>query len=120
LISSPGPASFTETLGPKTSSSAETTPTPRASSPYSTTNAAASATRKANGVFHGCDFPPVFWEAYGPRPTHPASQIRTHLYRGTIAIQCILESTRYPDVDTTTPRHHLTTATQDLRRLLAI
>lgn len=70
-------------------------------------------------VFHGCDFPPVFWEAYGPRPTDPASQIRAHLYRGTIAIQCILESTRYPDVDTATPRQHLMNSTQDLQQLLA-
>lgn len=70
-------------------------------------------------VFHGCDFPPVFWESYGPRPTDPAAQIRAHLYRGTIAIQCLLESTRYPDVDTTTPRHHLTASTESLRRLLA-
>lgn len=70
-------------------------------------------------VFHGCDFPSVFWEAYGPRPTDPASQIRAHLYRGTIAIQCLLESTRYPDVDTATPRRHLTTSTQDLQQLLA-
>ncbi|CAM2974129.1 hypothetical protein RAHE111665_09430 [Rariglobus hedericola] len=69
-------------------------------------------------VFHGCDFPPVFWEAYGPRPTDSASQIRAHLYRGTIAIQCLLESTRYPDVDTATPRQHLTTATQKLQNLL--
>ncbi len=69
-------------------------------------------------VFHGCDFPPVFWESYGPRPTDPASQIRANLYRGTIAIQCLLESTRYPDVDTATPRHHLTTATQTLQELL--
>jgi aminoglycoside phosphotransferase (APT) family kinase protein len=69
-------------------------------------------------VFHGCDFPPVFWEAYGPRPTDPAAQIRAHLYRGTIAIQCILESTRYPDVDIATPRNHLVTATQELHRLI--
>jgi len=69
-------------------------------------------------VFHGCDFPPVFWEAYGPRPTDPAALIRANLYRGTIAIQCILESTRYPDVDIATPRAHLATATEDLRRLL--
>lgn len=70
-------------------------------------------------VFHGCDFPPVFWDAYGPRPTDVASQIRANLYRGTIAIQCILESTRYPDVDTVTPRDYLANATHDLRRLLA-
>ena len=70
-------------------------------------------------VFHGCDFPPVFWEAYGPRPTDPAALIRANLYRGTIAIQCILESTRYPDVDIATSRTHLTTATEDLRQLLA-
>lgn len=69
-------------------------------------------------VFHGCDFPPVFWETYGPRPTDVASQIRAHLYRGTIAIQCLLESTRYPDVDTATPRHHLITATHTLQELL--
>jgi aminoglycoside phosphotransferase (APT) family kinase protein len=70
-------------------------------------------------VFHGCDFPPVFWESYGSRPTDPAARIRAHLYRGTIAIQCLLESIRYPDVDIATPRHHLTTATQDLERLLS-
>ncbi|MDF3058599.1 MAG: aminoglycoside phosphotransferase family protein [Rariglobus sp.] len=69
-------------------------------------------------VFHGCDFPPVFWEAYGPRPTDPATQFRATVYHGTIAIQCLLESTRYPDMDTATPRHHLTTGTDDLRRLL--
>ncbi len=70
-------------------------------------------------VFNGYDFPPVFWEAYGPRPTDPASQIRANIYSGTINIQCILESTRYADVDILTPRQHLTAATQDLRRLLA-
>jgi aminoglycoside phosphotransferase (APT) family kinase protein len=70
-------------------------------------------------VFHGCDFPPVFWEAYGPRPTAPASQIRANLYRGTISIQCILESTRYAEVDTITPRRHLSNATHDLQKLLA-
>jgi len=70
-------------------------------------------------VFHGCDFPPVFWDAYGPRPADPAARIRANLYRGTIAIQCILESTRYPNVDIATPRNHLTTATEDLHRLLA-
>jgi aminoglycoside phosphotransferase (APT) family kinase protein len=70
-------------------------------------------------VFHGCDFPPVFWEAYGPRPTDPASQIRAHLYRGTIAIQCILESTRYPDVDTAIPRRQLANSTHDLQQLLS-
>lgn len=70
-------------------------------------------------VFHGCDFPPVFWESYGPRPTSPAAQIRANLYRGTIAIQCLLESTRYPDVDIATPHQHLTTATEELKRLLS-
>ena len=69
-------------------------------------------------VFHGCDFPPVFWETYGPRPTDPASQIRANLYRGTIAIQCLLESTRYPDVDIATPRQHLANATEELRIIL--
>jgi Ser/Thr protein kinase RdoA (MazF antagonist) len=70
-------------------------------------------------VFHGCDFPPVFWEAYGPRPTDVAAQIRANLYRGTISIQCILESTRYTEVDTVTPRHHLANVTKDLHQLVS-
>lgn len=70
-------------------------------------------------VFNGYDFPAAFWDAYGPRPTDPNAQFRAAVYRGTIAIQCILESTRYPNVDITTPRHHLITDTDELRRLLA-
>jgi Ser/Thr protein kinase RdoA (MazF antagonist) len=70
-------------------------------------------------VFNGYDFPPVFWEAYGPHPSDPAAQIRAAVYRGTIAVQCILESTRYADVDIVTPRKYLVAATHDLRRLLA-
>ena len=68
-------------------------------------------------VFHGCDFPPVFWEAYGPRPVDPAAQVRAGVYRGTIAIQCVLESTRYPDVDVATPLQHLTRSSETLRAL---
>lgn len=72
----------------------------------------------AEWVFNGYDFPPVFWESYGPRPTEPAAQIRAHLYRGTIAIQCLLESTRYPDVDTATPRRQLAESTPEIKKLL--
>lgn len=71
-------------------------------------------------VFNGYDFPPVFWEAYGPRPTDPAAQIRAHLYRGTIHIQCLLESTRYRDVDTVTPRRQLAASTVELRHLIGV
>ncbi len=69
-------------------------------------------------VFNGYDFPPVFWEAYGRRPIDSSANIRAHIYRGTIAIQCILESTRYADVDIETPRRQLVSSTEALRSLI--
>jgi aminoglycoside phosphotransferase (APT) family kinase protein len=69
-------------------------------------------------VFNGYDFPPVFWEAYGARPTDPASRIREAVYRGTIDIQCLLEEARYGD-DATAPRRRLAAATPELARLIA-
>lgn len=71
----------------------------------------------AEWVFNGYDFPPVFWEAYGPRPSDPASRIRELVYRGMIDIQCLLEEPRYA-ADPTEARHRLATATPALHQAL--
>lgn len=72
----------------------------------------------AEWVFNGCDFPPVFWEAYGPRPTDPAASLRAAIYRGMIHIQCLLEIPRY-EADPVAPRENLVGETALMRRLLA-
>lgn len=45
-------------------------------------------------VFHRLDFPPSFWEAYGPRPQGLAPEFRSLCYRGLIEIQILLEGVR--------------------------
>lgn len=60
----------------------------------------------AEWVFHACDFPPVFWETYGPRPTDPAARFRAAVYRGMIHVQCLLEAPRY-GADLAEPLRHL-------------
>jgi aminoglycoside phosphotransferase (APT) family kinase protein len=72
----------------------------------------------AEWVFHACDFPPVFWEAYGPRQTDPASSLRAAVYRGMIHVQCILEVPRY-GADATAPRQLLNEECQLMQSLLA-
>ncbi len=67
--------------------------------------------------FDGQAFPPMFWEAYGARPTDPAAQIRAAVYRGMIYIQCLLEEGRY-FYDASPMRRRLTTEADALRRLL--
>lgn len=69
-------------------------------------------------VFHGCDFPPVFWEAFGARPTDPASRFRAAVYRGVIDLQCLLESVRY-ECDTSAARPRLLAGIEEMRRLRA-
>jgi Ser/Thr protein kinase RdoA (MazF antagonist) len=61
----------------------------------------------AEWVFEGCDFPPVFWEAYGGRPVDRAARVRAAIYRGTIDIQCLLEEARYPGWDASVHRRRL-------------
>ncbi|HEY9250192.1 MAG TPA: phosphotransferase, partial [Rariglobus sp.] len=69
-------------------------------------------------VFHGCDFPPVFWEAFGARPTDPASLFRAAVYRGVIDLQCLLEAVRY-DWDAAEVRPRLLAGAAEMRRLRA-
>lgn len=69
-------------------------------------------------VFHACDFPPVFWEAYGPRPTDPAARFRECVYRGMVDLQCLLEVVRYP-WDAGDARGRLLSGADEMRRLLA-
>jgi aminoglycoside phosphotransferase (APT) family kinase protein len=69
-------------------------------------------------VFNGFDFPPVFWEAYGARPTDPAARVRAGIYRGMIDIQCLLEEPRYA-YDATVHRRRLATEAEALPGLLA-
>lgn len=69
-------------------------------------------------VFHGCDFPPVFWEAYGARPADPASRFRAGVYRGMIQLQCLLETVRY-DSDSSDVPAKLAAGVDELRRLRA-
>jgi aminoglycoside phosphotransferase (APT) family kinase protein len=69
-------------------------------------------------VFHGCDFPPVFWEAFGARPTDPASLFRAAIYRGVIDLQCLLEAVRY-DWDAAEVRPRLLAGAAEMRRLRA-
>jgi aminoglycoside phosphotransferase (APT) family kinase protein len=69
-------------------------------------------------VFHFLDFPPAFWEAYGPRPTGPGADFRAGAYRGLIQTQVLLEGRRYR-FDTAAVRSHLTDVTQRMREALA-
>ena len=69
-------------------------------------------------VFHGCDFPPVFWEAFGARPTDPAARFRAAIYRGMIDIQCLLEVVRYHSDDSGV-RPRLLAGIDEMRRLNA-
>jgi aminoglycoside phosphotransferase (APT) family kinase protein len=73
---------------------------------------------QAEWVFNYCDFPPVFWEAYGPRPTDPAARFRAAVYRGMIQVQCLLEVPRY-GADAATPRQGLLNEANEMRRLLS-
>ena len=72
----------------------------------------------AEWVFNGWDFPPVFWEAYGARPTGAAAEIRASVYRGMVDIQCLLEEPRYA-YDATAHRRRLVDDAARLRGLLA-
>lgn len=73
---------------------------------------------QAEWVFNYCDFPPVFWEAYGPRPTDPAARFRAAVYRGMIHIQCLLEVPRY-GADAAAPRQSLVEEAHLMQSLLA-
>ena len=68
-------------------------------------------------VFNGYDFPPVFWDAYGARPTDAASRFRAAVYRGMINIQCLLEEPRY-HYDPSAQRDLLISGAEELRSLL--
>ena len=72
----------------------------------------------AEWVFNGWDFPPVFWEAYGARPSGATAEIRASVYRGMVDIQCLLEEPRYA-YDATAHRRRLAEDAARLRRLLA-
>ena len=72
----------------------------------------------AEWVFNHCDFPPVFWEAYGPRPDDPAARFRAAVYRGMIHVQCLLEVPRY-GADAAAPRQALRGEAEEMRRLLS-
>lgn len=72
----------------------------------------------AEWVFNGCDFPPVFWEAYGGRPADHASLVRASVYRGMIDIQCLLEEPRYAH-DASAQRRRLADDVDMLQELLA-
>ncbi len=73
---------------------------------------------QAEWVFNYCDFPPTFWEVYGPRPDDPAARFRAAVYRGMIHVQCLLEVPRY-GADATAPRQNLLNEAAEMRRLLA-
>lgn len=69
-------------------------------------------------VFHGCDFPPVFWGAYGSRPADAAGRFRAWVYRGMVDLQCLLEVVRYR-CDAGDARERLRAGAAGMRRLLA-
>lgn len=69
-------------------------------------------------VFHFCDFPDAFWEAFGRPPQDPAARARAAVYRGYIDLQCVLEVVRYggsPDE----ARRRLAAGAEALHGLLA-
>jgi aminoglycoside phosphotransferase (APT) family kinase protein len=69
-------------------------------------------------VFYHLNFPPAFWESYGPRPQGPAAEFRACVYAGLIDEQIVLEAWRY-HFDAAPFRQRLLTNAERMRRLLS-
>jgi aminoglycoside phosphotransferase (APT) family kinase protein len=68
-------------------------------------------------VFYHLNFPPAFWESYGPRPQGPDAEFRACVYQGLIDEQVVLEGWRYR-FDASAYRRRLTVNAARMGRLV--